>query len=400
MEDIVLAAGAMIERPRKTGTASSQAQWPSAMAGGSRLRRTRGQAMTEVLICATFILVPLFLIVPTFAKFIELKQTTIQAARYEAWEYTVWFADPACGRDGDISGCPMGGFTAFGHNEKILPGKTALQTQRESRVRFFGPRNGAPISDQDMADAAPADNLSWFDHTGAKLYAVNFNIDTIDLISSDSQPDIPFFGPLIELALGMIAFMADIFSTVFEAFDSDFGFDAINTDGFAKSQVQTTIVSTSAAYALLDLDSDVTPLTFRGKAGVLTDGWNAGGKDHTYNQVAGMIPTSAFSAAQELVYDFGDYLPGPLGLGWDLVLELMPELRRCGEGAALIDEPDETNGSLWFGYIDTEAVHRDRLTDPDDPDAAAGKHTCDDGGRCDFDDTFTREKKLPPSCIP
>ena len=46
--------------------------------------RSRGQAMTEVAICAAFILVPLFLIIPTFGKFIDMKQTAVQAARYEA----------------------------------------------------------------------------------------------------------------------------------------------------------------------------------------------------------------------------------------------------------------------------------------------------------------------------
>jgi hypothetical protein len=56
------------------------------MSPSQRHRRCeRGQAMTEVLIAATFILVPLFLIVPAFGKFIDMRHATIQAARYQAW---------------------------------------------------------------------------------------------------------------------------------------------------------------------------------------------------------------------------------------------------------------------------------------------------------------------------
>lgn len=51
-------------------------------------RPQRGQALTEMAILAV-ILVPLFLLIPTLAKFIHVKQTTQQAARTAAWESTV-----------------------------------------------------------------------------------------------------------------------------------------------------------------------------------------------------------------------------------------------------------------------------------------------------------------------
>ena len=375
-------------------------------------RRNRGQAMTEVLICATAVLIPLFLIVPTFAKFIDMKQTAIQAARYEAWEYTVWYSDAACERSatslGGFTGadieCPMGGFDAHGN----LPGKNALETQRESRVRFFGPRTGAPFTLADK-NGTPIDNPSWFDHSGAIMYQNDIDIGDGRLISSSAQPG--FLAPVdaaIRLTLGIIDLAAALLRTVLGAVGSDFGFDAINTDGFAKSTVQVTVDSPTTLRLLQAKDGSpllrrdgagIAPLTFTGKAGVLTDGWNAGGRSHTYNQAAGIIPTSAFSVAQDLVFTtIPGLLPAPLALGWNLVLELMPELRPCGVESALVTPVapfENSDGSLWFGYIDSEAVHRDRLTDPTDPDAESGSHTCDNGGRCDFDDTFTRDKALP-----
>ena len=52
-----------------------------------------GQAMTEMVIASSFVLVPLFLLIPLLGKYIDLNQSTIQATRYEAWEYTVWYND-------------------------------------------------------------------------------------------------------------------------------------------------------------------------------------------------------------------------------------------------------------------------------------------------------------------
>ena len=53
-------------------------------------RKQAGQAMTEFSIAATFVLIPLFLMIPLLGKFLDMKASTIQAARYAAWERTVW----------------------------------------------------------------------------------------------------------------------------------------------------------------------------------------------------------------------------------------------------------------------------------------------------------------------
>ena len=53
--------------------------------------RESGQAMTEFQICAAYVLIPLFLMVPLLAKYIDIKHATISAARYQAWEYTAWY---------------------------------------------------------------------------------------------------------------------------------------------------------------------------------------------------------------------------------------------------------------------------------------------------------------------
>ena len=44
-------------------------------------RKQAGQAMTEFSIAATFVLIPLFLMIPLLGKFLDMKASTIPAAR-------------------------------------------------------------------------------------------------------------------------------------------------------------------------------------------------------------------------------------------------------------------------------------------------------------------------------
>lgn len=63
-------------------------------------RSCGGQALTELLVVGTFVLVPLFLIIPVVAKLISQKQDVEIAARYAAWERTVWYEEKPGGLDG------------------------------------------------------------------------------------------------------------------------------------------------------------------------------------------------------------------------------------------------------------------------------------------------------------
>jgi hypothetical protein len=55
----------------------------------------RGQAMIEALIASALVLVPLFLAIPVIAKYMDIRSSTVQAARYAAWERTVWYGGDA-----------------------------------------------------------------------------------------------------------------------------------------------------------------------------------------------------------------------------------------------------------------------------------------------------------------
>ena len=66
-----------------------------AKAGVRTLRSQNGQALIEFTIAAAALLVPLFLMLAYVAKYHDMQSATIQAARYAAWERTVYFGGEA-----------------------------------------------------------------------------------------------------------------------------------------------------------------------------------------------------------------------------------------------------------------------------------------------------------------
>jgi len=58
-----------------------------------------GQAITEFNVTAAFLLVPLFIMIPLLGKYIDMKHSSVQAARYMAWERTVWFDEKTKPKD-------------------------------------------------------------------------------------------------------------------------------------------------------------------------------------------------------------------------------------------------------------------------------------------------------------
>ena len=222
---------------------------------------------------------------------------------------------------------------------------------------------GVPITKDDKdAFTTVADNASWYDHTGLAMYN-RANISGT-LISSQDTPGLPILDTVFDVLLGVINVVFSAVGDLLGALGSSVGFDAINSDGYATSTVSVPVTSIPVYRSLgqainAPANVPVTPLIFSSNAGVLTDGWNAGGAEHTYNQAAGTVPTSLLKA----LFD----LPG-LSVVWDAIGILAPELRRCGAPSFLenpfdLEEPHwaDDKGSLWFGHIDSEAVHRDRL---------------------------------------
>lgn len=372
-------------------------------------RRQGGQAMTEFVIAATYVLLPIFIGVPLLAKYIDIKQAAVQAARYEAWEYTVWYEDQTAG-DHDI----LDNFSELESSE--MPEKSLGDVRRESRKRFMSRvgtepgTNVAAISVSDRAtgwDAADA-NPVWRTHRAEALFdgTVTYGDDTA---ISDNTPTLTVFGidigsvvtlllDLVEDAFGLLAAVLDVVDQIGDylgdedAAEGDPKFSAINTNGYSRVRMGTVVSALSNRDAALEiievrdrLSDDVLTgtsnrdLVIETKASVLADGWNAGGTEHTYLQVNGGTPSVMVKEILDLPV---------LDEVWDVIAFLAPELTECTNA----DDPEPPlitspfagpEGNLWLGYVDGDVVHPDRLSIVgESADERLGEHVCDDSGRC------------------
>lgn len=304
-----------------------------------------GQAMTEFVIAAAFVLIPLFVIVPILGKYIDIKHASIQAARYEAWEYTVNY--------NDISQEPSN-FSGLSDSNK--PIKSISQIQNESRRRFFSDtdllitssdKNGLNVSDI---------NPLWRYREGSAIYDINA-LDTLSDVDPELTPDPTniFAGALsvIQSVFGLLASIMDSISSATGA--PSFGFDAVNAEGYYKSTVAVPIAE-PPTYRAFDFANTSTlfmqerNLVMQANAGVLSLNWSAGGVDHTSSQVRGLVPTSLL----------GNLLNNPLPLQ--------------SIASSVLLSPELDPQSLRFGYTDIDAVHPSVLD-------SGGDHSCE-GGYC------------------
>ena len=367
-------------------------------------KQQTGQALTETLVTASTVLVPLLLLIPLLGKYIDIKHATIQAARYEAWEYTVWYSNNAERTGPWSSGERSSGFEDLSGSDLPQPVKSTAQLQRESRQRFFS-QTTMPITSSDKATGWNSNNARqlWHDHRGNRLWDGDIPSGTTTR-SSEGTPD--YSGGVLNTLLDIIDAVFGAIAAAMKLIGSGVGFTAINTDGLSKSDL---VVPVNAPVGLIDFatitdtggvdDSTAAfALEFEAGAAVLTDGWNSGGLRHTVNQVGGITPTKILDS---LVDTLLNSVPG-LGVAWDIVTLLIPEWRRCdpsidhfldvnygtyadfnssagtfstySDGSRI---PPKGNGSLWLGYINIDAVHPDRLE-------SGGSHDCPDG-ICNFD---------------
>ncbi|MEX2517510.1 MAG: hypothetical protein WD572_11495 [Gammaproteobacteria bacterium] len=317
--------------------------------------KQQGQAMTELAIVAAAVLVPLFLLIPLLGKQIDLKHSAVQAARYEVWEYTVWY-----------SGSNK---TPDGFNATSQPIKSVATTQAESQQRFFS-NTALPITNADSGgwDDAAANPL-WNTHVpGQRLFDGDIASDTD---ADDPTPDPGgIFGGILDAIDTVFSLLADIAAFL----NLDVGFTAINTDGYFKSQV---MAKTEEVGGFMTDEPLFPATTVTAQAAVLTDSWNAGGREHAAFQVGGIVPTRALGQIVDKT---------PFREIWGLIGIIAPELRLCDPWIPLYSGD---GGSLWLGHIDFDTVHPDRLVGSN-----SGTHVCNDGGFCDFDPIPDRVPKV------
>jgi hypothetical protein len=297
-----------------------------------------GQAMVEFIVTASFILIPLFLMLPLLAKYIDIQHSTIQAARYEAWEYTAWYRK--------VSDMPASFNVA-----SVIPAKSTLEVQNESRQRFFSDTSSAISKADKLGWKKTSKNLMWRDHKQKDLYdgsiegSLAYNQDTPDTIGLAST--------LIDVVEAIPGFI----TTILSAGTLEPAFTVLNGKGYHKSEVKIRVKNAPSYTSMKGntplFEKDLN-LVFSARAAVLSDGWNAGGREHAKTEASGLVPTRVLKKPFDFVMKILSYVP------------FIPS--------------SELSGLDW-GHTDSEAIPPEYMDDYDETNNAT---ECDGAGYCGY----------------
>ncbi|MEL0082704.1 MAG: hypothetical protein VW985_06650 [Gammaproteobacteria bacterium] len=339
-----------------------------------------GQAMTEFTLAAAFFLIPLFLLIPWLGKIIDIRHSSIQMARYEAWEYASWYAD---------GGQQPDDFT------RSQPVKSFTDTKREARQRFLSDTR-LPLDDSDKNGWIAAQiNPLWHDHTGDHLQAPMLTAASVATSTSSlaGEDDTPDYIGLYTVIAAVVDFIGQVIGAFADLIGAPGNFDPVNNEGLFTTSVTIPLVDLPDTTGNTLVVPQMQNLAMTARAALLTDGWNAGGINHSMTRAKGLVATSL--------------LDNPvIGVGQDVIGVIAPEIRGCDPLIDILpifqplgppnmpvaipfgEDPDTGKdvGSLWWGYVDIDAVHPDRLSLDDEELDPVGSHACDNStGVCQFE---------------
>jgi len=269
--------------------------------------KQEGQAMVEFLIAATLVLIPLFLTVPLLGKYMDLKATSIQAARYAAWERTVW----------------------FGHADWTAAQKTDLMIQREIQQRFFSDTATVKLQSTDgnaTGWGGTGPKPLWRDRAGNPML-VAYDSNVTQGVAKDDTPGL--INDILDPVVSAISFVGGILGAAF----------VLDMDSQYTASVNVQTVQTRPIRQVLDRGADtgaVTPL-FSEKNVLIANGWSANGAAQVKAQTEGLTPTSflqrspisdVLTVIQYLAYVFAPELkPNHLKLGGEIKPDVVPDDR-------------------------------------------------------------------------
>ncbi|MGX5201356.1 hypothetical protein [Aliikangiella sp. IMCC44632] len=273
------------------------------------MNRVKGQAIVEAIIAISSVLIVAAILLPLLTKFIETRQASEQAARYVAWERTVW--------------------KQSGSNKLAV--KSNSELQNEVHWRFLSNQDAALSSDDKLSSKTwssdkninpmlttqqthqfkPDNLIAGLENNSSSASNKNKSEQLFSITSKESKT--PGFGSTIGSILSVL----------------DFAGFKLNQKGLFGSEVSFKFANLNGIAPFEDIDLSVKDELF-----VLSDGWNASGRRDTQKKVQGLTPSS--------LLDVGFLNTVRDGIGW---LPFAKEIR---------------SSSLQFGRVDTEQVPEQR----------------------------------------
>lgn len=237
----------------------------------TRTRVQHGAALVEFVVIAIFVLVPMYLAVQAIAKLADVRSAAQNAARYAAWERTVWFED---------AGSP--------YAQKNKPNqKSAAAIRQEALVRVFNDRSSGfkySHSDKSAAGLAKGTDPMWRDTAGKAL--VDDPARAL-LTAKDETPSKDILSGAIAL-INKVS-VPSITGTLAPPVPTqtlavvEFKLDKVARD----SQVYQRLWSRKAG-----LEADWAGLDYSAHAAILSNTWGANASSGTKGMVSYSVPTA------------------------------------------------------------------------------------------------------------
>jgi hypothetical protein len=325
--------------------------------------KQQGQSMTEFVIAAATVLVPLFLILPILGKYSDVSLMAPQAARYVAWEHTVWH---------DKEETLSNGIQTSLVSE--FPEKSDLELRQEVVYRFMGDTfstfDSLPNTTLDQSEV----NSFWVDNNRNDLV----ELDQVGIAVPDSGETPQYFEVAGVGLYDVFEGFNDAVNLLYKPFSWLGGTANFtpNYDGLYSGQPIISVPVENPDYVVSQLFGqqqnlngtqtlENVPLVFTGNASVLADTWSVQGGEHFQDQTAGLVPLGMAR---------GTFLEDMIWLSSKILFE--PNL-----------DPTNPDG-LSLGGFDTDPMALDHENGSSD--------FCDKNGYCTFDDensSFGKKKK-------
>ena len=252
-------------------------------------------------------LIPLFLTIPLLGKYMDLKATTIQAARYAAWERTVY----------------------FNNSTWAAADKDDLTIQREIQQRFFSDTATVKLQSTDGNTGGwggTGPKPLWRDRAGNPML-VTYDSNVTQGVVKGQTPGL--INDILDPIVSAISFVGGLLGAAF-VLDMNSQYTAtVNVQTVQTRPIKQVLDTTAATGA-------VTPL-FSEKNVLIANGWSANGAAQVKTQTEGLTPTSflqrspisdVLTVIQYLAYVFAPELnPNNLKLGGEIQPDVVPDDR-------------------------------------------------------------------------
>ncbi|WP_426360250.1 hypothetical protein ACPUVO_08570 [Pseudocolwellia sp. HL-MZ19] len=278
----------------------------------------KGAVLAEFIVIVSLVVIPLYIGLTLIAKYTDNAQKVELAARYSAWERTVWYQNlPSSLADAD---------------NEINTVKSATEIGYELENRVFSNREAsvyiAQQSDEVNEKGNSMSKSYWLDNSGKSISIYKSHLESEEGGESDENSQ-----EFIQVTDGqenkMYGYTSSILDSLFSFVGGLTGFD-VDMKGAMSTTVNLTLIQPEFLKEYITSDMEIS----RSQT-ILADGWNAAGPKHEELRAKGLVLSS--------VLDFGAFDTVRNVIGW---LPMAKEIK---------------TDSLKFGHVVIDAVPESRL---------------------------------------